>query len=202
MSVVASLTVGRRCSVAVTPDELLAALQRGEDEAFRYVAETELNGLYLLAYRILGNRADAEDVCQEVLLRLCQAAPGLHSGTYLRAWLRRVCVNLCLNMRRHAKSRAGSDHVVEATEDLTDGLATEDAVSEVAFRAAVTEALQQLSPRQRATFVLRHFQDCSVKETADVLGCAEGTVKVQYSRAVIRLRSLLQDWGEPVGKGV
>ncbi len=180
--------------MTVTPDGLLAALQRGEDEAFRRVADAELGGLYALAYRILGNRADAEDVCQEVLVKLCQAAPTLRSGTVLHAWLRRVCVNHCLNMRRRARSRAAPELSGELTDQWADETDTDEAVTDAAFRRAVTQALEELSPRQRATFVLRHFHDCSVKETAEILGCAEGTVKVQFSRAVLRLRTLLQEW--------
>ncbi len=180
----------------MTPDEVLAALQRGEEEAFRRVAEAELGGLYALAYRMLGNRAEAEDVCQEVLLKLWQSARGLRSGTVLRAWLRRVCVNCCLNVRRHARSRAGADLAGELSEQWVAPGDTNETVTNSAFHAAVLAALQEVSPRQRATFVLRHFQECSVKETAEILGCAEGTVKVQFSRAVVRLRSLLQDWYE------
>jgi len=194
MSVASLLTVRGRFSVTVGQDELLLALQRGEDDAFRRIADTELDGLYLLAYRILGNRTDAEDVCQEVLTKLYQSARTLRSGTVLRAWLRRVCVNCCLNMRRRSRSRAHPDPYAEISDDMPSGDDTDETVADHAFRAAVRDALEQLSPRQRATFVLRHFQECSVKETADILGCAEGTVKVQFSRAVLRLRGLLHDW--------
>ena len=148
MSVISSLAVGRRCSVTVTPDELLAALRRGEDEAYRRIAENELDGLYLLAYRMLGNRAEAEDVCQEVLTKLYQAAPTLRSGTVVRAWLRRVCVNCCLNLRRRRRSRAHPDPYAEITEDLPAPGGTEETVTETAFRTAVDEALQHLSPRR------------------------------------------------------
>ena len=186
--------------MAVAPDELLAALQRGEDEAFRQVARAEMDGLYYLAYRILGNRAEAEDACQETLVRLCQAAPTLRSGTFLRAWLRRVCVNYCLNLRRGAKRRRWVDQPEEMTENMPAPTGTEDTAEATAFLAAVAEALTQLSPRQRVIFTLRHYQGCSIKETAEIAGCAEGTVKVQFSRAVHRLRGLLGDWYEVGGK--
>ncbi len=198
MSAFSSLTVGGRCSVTVTPDELLAALQRGDDDAYRRLVNAELEGLYALSYRILGNRADAEDVCQEVLTKLYQSAATLHSGTVVRAWLRRVCVNACLNVRRRRRKRA----YAEFTDDFPSPADTGDSVEDTAFRRAVQEALQQLSPRQRATFVLRHLQECSVKETAEIMGCAEGTVKVQFSRAVLRLRGLLRDWYDVEAEGV
>ncbi len=161
----------------------------------------ELDGLYLLAYRLLGNRADAEDACQEVLTKLYQCAPTLRSGTVVRAWLRRVCVNCCLNVRRRRKSRAHPDSYAELTDNLPSSAATDDSVAEAAFRRAVDQGPPRALPRQRATFVLRHFHECSVKETAQIMGCAEGTVKVQFSRAVLRLRGLLRDWYDVEAEG-
>ena len=188
--------------MAVAPDELLASLQRGDDEAFRRVAATEMEGLYFLAYRLLGSRVEAEDACQEVLLRLYRAAPSLRSGVFLRAWLRRVCVNYCLNLRRHAARRPPVDQMETLAEQVAAPGGTEQEVAAAAFSAAVAQALEQLSPRQRTVFVLRHYQGCSTREAAEAMGCAEGTVKVQFSRATARLRALLQEWSEVGGEGV
>jgi RNA polymerase sigma-70 factor, ECF subfamily len=180
--------------VSIAPDGVLAALQRGNEEAFRQLAEAELDGLYGLAYGILGSRADAEDVCQEVLLKLYQTAPRLSPDTPLRAWLRRVCVNRCLDVRRMLKRRPQAAEPLDEATALPGALGSEEAAAEALFRQAVTAALVHLPRKQRAIFVLRHLQECSVRETAQIMGCAEGTVKVQLSRAVAKLRHLLRDW--------
>jgi len=184
-----------RSSVRSAPEELLPALRAGDDDAFNEIAQAQMAGLYVIASGILGSAEDAEDACQEVLVRLYKAAPKLPPDTNLRAWLRRVCVNHCLDQLRQRRWRGRSD--VPATDELPapaqagPDRATEDA----AFRCAVLTALSRLSPRQRLVFVLRHFGGCSVRETSEILGCAEGTVKSQLSRAVERLRELLTDWG-------
>jgi RNA polymerase sigma-70 factor (ECF subfamily) len=184
----------RRLPVSGGPDELLAALRRGDQEAFRQVAEAEFDAIYVVACGILGSNEDAEDACQEVLLRLYQAAPRLLPNTTLRPWLRRVCVNYCLDECRRRRRRR---MLTQAPANLDAALCQpgpEQAVDETAFRRAVARALAQLTPKQRAVFVLRHFRGCSVRETAEILGSAEGTVKAQLSRAVRRLRQALSDW--------
>ena len=177
-------------------NQLLAALRRGDDTAFRQIAQNELGGLYAIAYGILGNVADAEDVCQEVLLKLHQTASRLALHTSLRAWLRRVCVNQCLDELRRRRWNARGKESAACLEALSAG----DTSEASAFRLAVRRALQEISPRQRVIFVLRHFQQCSVQETAHLVGCAEGTVKTQFSRALQALRTRLKDW-DPTKKG-
>ena len=82
----------------------------------------------------------------------------------------------------------------EPDHDLPSGL---DVAESVALRAVLMSALAELPPRQRACVVLRYFDDLSVADTAAVLGCSEGTVKSQTSRALTSLRSTFE--GSPVG---
>lgn len=173
---------------------LLAALRRGDDEAFRRVAAAEVRDLYALAWGILGRRDEAEDACQEVLLRLYRAAPKLSPDTSLRAWLRRVCINYCLDERRR-RTRREVREAAELTWPNAGAWSPQEAAERTEFRARLHRALAFLPPGQRAVFVLRHVHECSVKETAHALGCAEGTVKAHLSRAVRRLRQLLGESG-------
>ena len=74
----------------------------------------------------------------------------------------------------------------------------QDVAESVAARAALMSALAELPSRQRACVVLRYFEDLSVADTAAVLGCSEGTVKSQTSRALASLRSMFD--GSPLGE--
>jgi RNA polymerase sigma-70 factor (ECF subfamily) len=182
------------------PDEVLAGLRRGDEDAFRQVASTELGGLYAIALGILGNRDDAEDACQEVFIRLHRAARRLPPATSLRAWLRRVCINWCLDEVRRRNRRGSLLRCAEhgpAAGPLAD---PESAIEDSQFRQAIRRALLELSPRQRAIFVLRHVLGCRIREIGQTLGCADGTVKVQLSRATRKLRELLRDW-DPATRG-
>lgn len=181
-------------------EELLAALRRGEEDAFRSVAELAIDDLYVVARGILGDAEGADDACQEALVRLYRAAPKLSPDTTLRAWLRKVCVNYCLDERRRRKRHEAALRAAESAGTASPLGHPQKAAEETEFRRAVGRALGQLPPRQRAIFVLRHFRDCSVRETGEILGCADGTVKAGLSRAVRTLRDLLRDWDSRHGE--
>jgi RNA polymerase sigma-70 factor (ECF subfamily) len=193
------VTPGCREDLRVTdrPHDLLARLRRWEDDAIREVAAAELDRLHALALGMLGTEQDAEDACQEVLLRLLRAAPRLLPTTSLRAWLRRVCVNYCLDQQRRRRPALQCQSLESLSVEPSRPGTQQAAVEERELRTALTRALLQLSPQPRAVFVLRHFDGCSLKEIAHILGCAEGTVKAHLSRAVSRLRVLLGDWRAP-----
>ncbi|MBE9566496.1 MAG: sigma-70 family RNA polymerase sigma factor [Proteobacteria bacterium] len=173
-------------------DDLLAGLKRGEEAAFRHVVEGELDGIYALALGILGREADAEDACQEVLLKLLRFAPRLSPSTSLRAWLRRVCLNYCLDQCRRRRPALQAEPAAYVSLESSSP-APQRCAEEAELREVLREALAQLPERQRAAFVLRHFEGCAIKEIAETLGCAEGTAKTHLSRAVSRLRILLGD---------
>jgi RNA polymerase sigma-70 factor (ECF subfamily) len=177
------------------PDELLAALKRGDNGAFREVAEAEIDGLYTLALGILGSREDAEDACQEVFLKLLRFAPRLSPGTSLRAWLRRVCLNHCLDQCRRRRPRRRAE-LLESAGTASQPATPQERAEESELQSAVQRALMDLTERQRIVFVLRHFTGCPVKEIAEQLQCAEGSVKAHLSRAVSKLRVLLSDLRE------
>jgi RNA polymerase sigma-70 factor (ECF subfamily) len=174
------------------PDELLAGLRRGEDGAFRRVMEAEIDGLYALALGVLANNEDAEDACQEVLLKLLRFAPRLSPGTSLRAWLRRVCLNHCLDQCRRRRPIRRAE-LLESASLRNPSATPQHRAEEAELRLELRRALARLPERQRAVFVLRHFGGCSLKEIAEQLQCAEGSVKAHLSRAVSKLRVLLND---------
>lgn len=177
------------------PDELLAALRRGDDNAFREVVETEVDGLYALALGVLGNREDAEDACQEVFVKLLQFAPRLSSGASVRPWLRRVCINHCLGQLRRRRPRRRVE-LLEYASLRNPSPTPQDRAEEAELQTALWQALGELPERQRLVFVLRHFGDTPLKEIAEQLRCSEGTVKSHLSRAVSKLRVLLGELRE------
>ena len=133
-----------------------------------------------LAYAISGDWHLADDLVQHTFLQLYRHWRRLDPGT-LDAYARRTVVNSFLSHRR----RYHREHVVA---DLPDSAAPESADPPGGVVAA---ALAQLPARQRALVVLRHLEDMSVADAADLLGIAEGTVKSQTARALDKLRAVL-----------
>lgn len=133
--------------------------------------------VYRLAYARTGSRADAEDVMQEVFLRLIQAKPAFSSQTHAKAWLLRVTSNCVSNLFRLPWRRR------------EEPLEEESAVSENPEEGSVTEAVLSLPVRYRVPVHLYYYEGYSVAEIARIVGKSEGTVKSRLFRA----RKLLWD---------
>ena len=142
---------------------------------------------------LLDDSQEAQEVAQEVFLRLAQRFQGSGSTTEWAAWLTRVSVNACQDRRRSGwwrRGRAGSRAIEEI--DLVDGEPTpERAALQGEAREQIWRAFQRLPRRQREVFVLRHLEGWSTEAAAEALALSSGSVKRHLFRAVRRLRRVL-----------
>jgi RNA polymerase sigma-70 factor (sigma-E family) len=139
------------------------------------------------AYLIVWDKAEAEDLVQECLLKVARRWPRIRRMEQPRAYARRILVNLALDGARHrARRRSELERDAPATPIAVDPLPA------IATRTDLLDALGQLSARQRAVLVLRFFNDLTEAQVAEVLGCSPGTVKSSASRGLARLRESLQ----------
>lgn len=173
-------------------DDLLAAYAGGDRLAARMLADRLLPRTLGYATRLLGgDRAEAEDVAQEAMLRLWRMAPGWRTGeAKVSTWIYRVVTNLCIDRRRGAARRA-----VPMGEDLPD--AADDApgaearMIEAARVAALDAALGGLPDRQREAVVLRHIEGLSNPEIAEILGIGVEAVESLTARGKRALAAAL-----------
>jgi RNA polymerase sigma-70 factor (sigma-E family) len=132
-----------------------------------------------------GDSHRAEDLVQTVLVRIYVAWPRVRDDTR-DAYARKALINAHLDERRRPFFRKELTKP-ELPEVVADDVRPSDT------ETAVFQALAKLPPRMRAAVILRHVQDVSVAETAQILGCSEGTVKSQTARGLAHLRALLGD---------
>ena len=160
--------------------------------AFEELYRQNAPRLYNLAYRMLGNAADAEDLLQEIFLHAHRKLGGFKGDSALGTWLYRLATNQCLD---HLRSK--SARVAQATTSLDDdrsgGRRFEPSTSgELPVRAIDLErAIAKLPEGCRAAFLLHDVEGFEHQEVADLLGIAEGTSKSQVHKARRRLRELL-----------
>ena len=162
-----------------------------DEAAFVEFAVAVRGQLRRTAYLICGDWDQASDHVQEGLIRVYVAWPRLTRAGREHAYARKAVVSACID---HARRRSSTEVPSGSDRDVASG---QDVAEAVAVRAALVSALGQLPPRQRACVVLRYVDDLSVADTAAVLGCTEGTVKSQTSRALASLRSTFTS--SPVG---
>ena len=137
------------------------------------------------AYRILGNWADAEDIAQEVFLRLHRHGCGFATDGAAGSWLYRVTVNLCIDRSRSKKP------MQEMLELPSRDQSAEASVLLEEKKRMLMAALAMLPVKERAAVVLREIEGLSTAEVAEALGSSEVTVRSQISKALVRLRGIL-----------
>ncbi|GAB3872340.1 SigE family RNA polymerase sigma factor [Kibdelosporangium lantanae] len=158
--------------------------QRELDPAFEEFVRASSASLLRTAYLLTGDRGHAEDLLQTTLLRVAWRWSA--ASEQPDAYARRVLVNLSRDRWRNLRRRVREHH----QQDLPQ-LPVDDDTDRVTTREALMPALRELPTRQREVVVLRFFADLSVAETAQALRCSEGTVKAYTSRALTKLRQLL-----------
>jgi RNA polymerase sigma-70 factor (ECF subfamily) len=171
----------------------IAASQSGEREAFDVLVERYQRDVYRLCYRYLGNHEDASDAAQEAFLRAYRAIGRFRGDSAFSTWLYRIAVNACLNFRS-ARRPPGDELESDALPDLRPTAAERLAGADEARR--VREAVARLPEKQRATVVLKVFQELSHEEVAKILGSTVGTVKANLFHAMGNLRKLMAEKGK------
>jgi RNA polymerase sigma-70 factor (ECF subfamily) len=170
--------------------------------AFRELVERHKRRVYYLALDLTGNHHDAEDLSQEVFIKAYRALDRFRGDAQLQTWLYRITVNTYLNMRRKKallfmKLR---DSFADTRLEPEDGAAPGDTGAEKrVVQQHIERAMKALSPKERSAFVLRHYHDLSLKDVAEAMEVAEGTVKSLLFRAVQKLRKELAFYREELG---
>lgn len=147
------------------------------------LAEKYAPAVYRLAYAHGGNAADAEDVMQDVFLRLLTKAPVFRDDDHAKAWLLRVAVNRARDLLRAARRQ---NVPLEMAENVS---APEQPAGET------LQAVLALPPKLRLVVHLFYYEELSVKEIAAAVGISQGAVKARLSRARKQLRASLTEGG-------
>lgn len=178
-------------------NELVARARGGDAAAFCALAARYERRVYSLALHFCRDRADAEDLSQEVWLRAFRALAGFRGDSSFYTWLRRIAVNAFLNSRESALRR----NEVRAAPETDDRRAVTAGVAAAGDAAAtlddklltgeVWRALGELPRQQRLVFLLKHEEGMTYDEIARALDCSPGTAKKAVFRAVTRLRARL-----------
>lgn len=158
--------------------------QRSGPEGFREFARDRASPLHQSAYLLCGDWHIAHDLVQETLVKAYRHWPRVQQADNPDAYVRRILIN---EARHRWRRRDRAVPVARFTAEPV----VPDVSDDVARRERLLQALLELPLQQRATVVLRYLEGRTQAETADLLGCSEGTVKSQSSRALATLRKYL-----------
>ena len=158
-------------------------------QAFDQVAERYRPELVAYLTRLLGDAQDAEDVCQDALLRAHRAFHRLAPDSNVRAWLYKIASRTAWDALKH-RLRSAARQVDVDLDTLPAGPAHLDQREQL---RAVARAVNDLPPKQRAALMLRRFQGLSYAEVAQALQCSEAAARANVYQAIRSLREALKD---------
>jgi RNA polymerase sigma-70 factor (ECF subfamily) len=175
--------------VKVVPDEdadarLMKEVAAGDKAAFAKLFDRHQSAVVRFAWRFVGNHARAEELAQEIFLKLYRSAKSYRPSAKFKTFLFRVATNHCLN-----EVRRGDYRVMDATQDTREaiGQRPDDALEGKQLETAVGQALAQMSARERAAFSMCRFEGLAYREIADVLDASEPAVKSLIHRATLQV---------------
>jgi RNA polymerase sigma-70 factor (ECF subfamily) len=169
---------------------LVVAFLGGRREAFDLIVERHRRHIYQLCFRFMGSHEDASDLAQDVFIRAFKGLRNFKNESSLGTWLYRVAVNVCLNRRALKRPETEPLDPAQHVDTRLDSPLEQVLREEKAL--VVRDAIARLPPKQRATLVLRVYQELSHEEIADVLGSSVGAVKANFFHALGNLRRYLQ----------
>jgi len=171
--------------------QIVHRLKSGDLQALNELMNQYKEEFYRLAYHILGNKEDAEEILQDTFLRAYQKINSYEGKAKLSTWLYRICVNRCLNRLESRKARAAKVTGMDEIQNLPDLHDTAAEYEAAELRETINHAIDQLKPDQRILISLYYMQAFSCAEISDILQQPLGTVKTHLFRARNSLKKIL-----------
>ena len=193
---------------AVRQDDDLVAIDRastGDGDAFEMLVRKHQTRVFSLAYRMLGNRAEAEEMAQEIFLKAFRALKRFERKSRFSTWLYSIATNHCLNqlesrrrrprlqeLNRSARREGNPGPLLDQVADPTAG--ADQALERADLQRLVQEQLLTLTPEHRSILLLRDIQGLTYEEIGEILSLEPGTVRSRLHRARMELKERLQPY--------
>lgn len=178
---------------------LVDRISSGDSTAFQEFVDRYKKKIYYIAYDITGDHDDAEDVSQEVFIKVFRSLKTFRRNAKISSWLYQISVNASIDLLRKKSSKPEKSMDDTERADIQENLPgssthaqnPERSAEDLIIQNHISEALQKVSPKERSVFVMRHYNELKIREIAEILSISPGTVKALFYRATRKLRKEL-----------
>ena len=179
--------------------QVIEACQQGDRDAFQCLFEAYKDKVFSIAvYSSGGDRTLAEDVTQQIFLKLFTAIRQFRGDSEFTTWLYRLVVNACLDERRRSRRLLPWDTgTTVAMNKVSDKKPQERQYARLEVAEAVRVAIEELKPKFRLPILLKYIEGLSYEEIAEVMGCSKGTVASRLNRGHSQLAKRLSHLNNP-----
>jgi RNA polymerase sigma-70 factor (ECF subfamily) len=171
---------------------LVRACQRGDIEAFEQIFRVYRNPVFRLAYRFTGNRDDAEDLTQEIFLKVFENIGSFRYESSFATWLYRIAVNTCMNFQRDKKPAES----LGVTDDLGSSVSPEAICERGELQRKIEAEIASLPNPLKIAFLLVVVEGMTYREASEILGLSVDALRMRVSRARQILREKLKGYME------
>jgi RNA polymerase sigma-70 factor (ECF subfamily) len=196
--------IGKRESAGEwSDDDLIAQTRRGDLRSFDALVRRYQRKVYFLALRMVKNHDAADDIAQETFIKAYRAIDSFKPGYNFFTWVYRICMNLSINHLKRGKRVMTESSFREEARPLEREAPGADPLDRVAAKEMeerIEAAVDSLSPKYKAVFVLRIYEEMSYEEIAGNLGLSVGTVMSRLFRAREKMQEMLKDYGSDSGE--
>ncbi|RLA94385.1 MAG: RNA polymerase subunit sigma [Deltaproteobacteria bacterium] len=169
---------------------VIGRIAQGDRDAFRELYDRYYKAVYLYAYRLLGE--EAEDVANEVMMEIWKGAKRFKGRSQVSTWIFGIAANKVRKKLKKGFRSVGEEGLEEA---VNGGTPPDEVSHRLQLKEKFKEALERLSPEHREVLHLAYYEDLSVKEISEIVGCPLNTVKTRMFYARQRLRAILEQMG-------
>jgi len=183
---------------------LVEKICQGDVSAFRDLVEKYKKKIFYLAYDFLKDHSEAEDISQEVFIKVFRSIQKFKKDAKMSTWIYQITVNTCIDALRRKKAKPsiqldeGKPVETWAADSILSAKISspESSADASLLQIKIQDALQKISDKERAVFVMRHYNDLTINEIADVMKISSGTVKSFLFRGLQKLRKELSVYHE------
>jgi RNA polymerase sigma-70 factor, ECF subfamily len=185
----------------IAEKEIILKAQKGDQVAFEQLIYNYDKAVLSIAMKFVRDSDDAQDVYQEVFIRVYRSLKNFEFRSEFSTWIFRITTNVCLTYKSRKKEQFMVPLQEEFEEDnfqirkfelISDEKSPEEESLSKDLQNFIGNAVDSLSERQRITFVLKHYEGYKIREIAEMLNCKEGTVKKYLFDAIKNLRKKLK----------
>ena len=186
---------------------LIERLKKGQKETFRELVEKYKKPLYYYCFRLCRNHADAEDLSQEVFIKVYQRIEQFREEAKIQTWIYRIASNAFIDKKRRkvflisetdrfdAESQSNTIEIHSQQNDIKPDRQAESSL----IQKHIDMAMQKLSEKEKTAFILKHYEGLAIKEIAAIFKTSDGTVKSHLFRAIQKLQSALSFYRSDLG---
>jgi len=179
--------------------ELIISAQNGDALAFEQLIYRHDKMVLRIAFKFTGDADDAKDIYQEVFIKVYNGLAKFQLRSEFSTWLFRITSNTCITFKRknnklnHLSLNDETNLTYFSTYKGQDELSPHNLLANSEFGRQLNEALNNLSPNQKMSFLLKHDEGYKIREIANIMNCKEGTIKKYLFEAVRKLKRQLEN---------